>query len=87
MLLACYSQFFESNRTAFTRILKAMSVVSFRYNVICNLQTLDQERLYNEIAWKVSSKTLVNAFDVIKALREVYPEDEAFTLKSPSKIA
>jgi hypothetical protein len=78
MLLACYSQFFESNRTAFTRILKAVSVVSFRYNVICNLQTHDQERLYNEIAWKVSSKTLVNAFDVIKALREVYPEDEAF---------
>jgi len=78
MLLACYVKFFESNRSAFTRVLKAVAVVSFRYNVICNLQTHDQERLYNEIAWKVSAGTLATAFDVINALLDVYPEDEPF---------
>lgn len=78
MLLACYDKFFESNRAAFTRVLKAVAVVSFRYNVICNLQTHDQERLYNEIAWKVSGGTLGTVFDVINALRDVYPEDEPF---------
>lgn len=78
MLLACYSKFFDSNRIAFTRVLKAVTVVSFRYNVICNLQTHDQERLYNEIAWKVSAGTLATASEVINALRDVYPEDEPF---------
>lgn len=78
MLLACYVKFFDSNRNAFTRVLKAVTVVSFRYNVICNLQTHDQERLYNEIAWKVSAGTLATVSDVINALRDVYPEDEPF---------
>jgi hypothetical protein len=36
MLLACHTQFFEGDRPAFTRILKAIVVISFRYNVICN---------------------------------------------------
>lgn len=78
MLLACYVKFFDSNRAAFTRVLKAVTVVSFRYNVICNLQTHDQERLYNEIAWKVSAGTLATVSEVINALRDVYPEDEPF---------
>jgi hypothetical protein len=78
MLLACYGKFFDSNRAAFTRVLKAVTVVSFRYNVICNLQTHDQERIYNEIAWKVSAGTLASVSEVINALRDVYPEDEPF---------
>lgn len=78
MLLACYVKFFDSNRVAFTRVLKAVTVVSFRYNVICNLQTHDQERLYNEIAWKISAGTLVTVSEIINALRDVYPEDEPF---------
>jgi hypothetical protein len=78
MLLACYVKFFDSNRAAFTRILRAVSVVSFRYNVICNLQSHDQERLYNEIAWKVSAGTLNQVSGVIDALQAVYPEDESF---------
>lgn len=78
MLLAFYVKFFDSNRVAFTRVLKAVTVVSFRYNVICNLQTHDQERLYNEIAWKVSAGTLATLSEVINALRDVYPEDEPF---------
>ena len=78
MLMACYVKFFDSNRTAFTRVLKAVTVVSFRYNVICNLQTHDQERLYNEIAWKVSAGTLDTVSAVINSLRDVYPDDDPF---------
>ncbi len=78
MLLACYVKFFDSIRVAFTRVLKTVNVCSFRYNVICNLQTHDQERLYNEIAWKVSAGTLASVSEVINALRDVYPEDEPF---------
>ena len=78
MLLACYVKFFDTNRAAFARVLKSVTVVSFRYNVICNLQTHDQERLYNEIAWKVNAGTLASVSEVVNALRDVYPEDEPF---------
>lgn len=78
MLLATYVRFFDANRAGFTRVLRAVAVVSFRYNVICNLQTHDQERLYNEIAWKLSGGNLASVAEVIQALRAVYPEDEPF---------
>lgn len=78
MLMACWSKFFEVEREAFTRILRAVAVISFRYNVICNLQAHEQERLYNEIARMVSDGTYENAADVMAALQEVYPDDNQF---------
>lgn len=78
ILLACYHQFFDNDRDAFTRILKAIAVISFRYNVICNLQTYEQERLYNEIAVKVSHGHYKTAEEVLAALGVVYPDDNQF---------
>ena len=73
-----HARYFEHERSAFTRILKAIAVVSFRYNVICNLQTHEQERLYNEIASKVTDNKFERASDVVVSLREVYPDDNPF---------
>lgn len=78
ILLACHRRFFESERQAFTRILRAIAVISFRYNVICNLQTHDQERLYNEVAWKMDQGKLTELRPVLQVLREVYPDDQKF---------
>jgi hypothetical protein len=78
MLMACHAAFFEQNRAAFTRILRSIVVVSFRYNVICNLQTHEQERLYNDIAQKIASRTHSKPADVIAALNPVYPDDNQF---------
>ncbi len=78
MLMACQRRYFDQDRAAFTKILKAIAVVSFRYNVICNLQTHDQERLYSEIAWKLSSAAIASPAEVIASLSEVYPEDNQF---------
>lgn len=78
MLMACYEKFYEAERTTFTKILKAIVAISFRYNVICNLPTHEQERLYNEIARKVSDGTAVNYSDVIHLLQPVYPSDNEF---------
>jgi hypothetical protein len=77
MLMTSHRQFFDQDRPAFTRILKAIAVISFRYNVICNLQTQEQEQLYNDIAVKVFDSTYSPA-QVIAALRSVYPEDQTF---------
>lgn len=78
MLMACWSKFYEYERKEFSRIMRAVAVISFRYNVICNLQTHEQERLYNEIAWKVSGGTFEYPSDVMTALAEIYPGDQQF---------
>jgi hypothetical protein len=78
MLLVCHDRFFEADRDVFTRVLRSVAVLSFRYNVICGLQTHDQERLYNEVAWKVSDGTFSGLRDVLGALRAIYPEDRQF---------
>lgn len=78
MLMACHARCFDSDRQSFTRIVRAIAVVSFRYNVICNLQTHEQERLYNEIAWNVSDGNLFRVNDMLEKLRDVYPEDAVF---------
>ena len=78
MLMASHSRFFEPDHAAFTRILRTIAILSFRYNVICNLQTHEQERLYNDIARKVSDGDYSKPTQVIDALREVYPDDGRF---------
>lgn len=78
MLLASYVRFFEHDRAEFTRILNAVAIISFRYNVICNLQANDQERAYNDIALGISNGTLTTAADVIQKLHVIYPDDAMF---------
>lgn len=78
MLMACYERFFESNRPAFSKILRNVAVLSFRYNVICNLQTHEQERLYNDIARKVNDGVFTSHKQVADALSEIYPQDQQF---------
>lgn len=68
----------DVHRGAFARILRALAVVSFRYNVICNLQIHEQERVYNDIARKVSDGTYSRPQEVIAALIDVYPHDDQF---------
>lgn len=78
MLMASHAKFHETDRTAFTRIVKAVEVVSFRYNVICNHPAHEQERLYNDIARKVSDGTYSQPAEVVGALRDIYPDDSLF---------
>ncbi|XGB43962.1 MAG: HNH endonuclease family protein [Nodosilinea sp. LVE1205-7] len=78
MLLACYQRFFQSDRSAFSRILRAIGVISLRYNVICNLPTHEQETLYNDVARKVSEGTYGRYSQVRQALRRIYPDDAQF---------
>ena len=57
MLMACYRQFAQSSDSSksdiFRKVLKAVVMISFRYNVICNLQTQNQEQIYNQVAYKI----------------------------------
>lgn len=66
------------NDTEFTRILRACSIISFRYNVIGNFATNEQERVYNSVAEKIAKNQLKSAADIIRALRQIYPPDDQF---------
>ncbi len=61
----------------FDRILKAVCVISFRYNVICNMQTNEQERAYNEVSIAISGGER-SVQDALGGLKRVYPEDSQF---------
>ena len=66
------------NDAEFARVLRACAIVSFRYNVIGNLATNEQERVYNSVAEKIAKRELTTAADVLRALRPVYPSDAQF---------
>jgi hypothetical protein len=66
------------NDLDFTRVLRACAIVSLRYNVIGNLATNEQERVYNAVAEKIAKQQLASVGEIIRALRPVYPTDEQF---------
>ncbi len=79
VLMACHHRFFETDRKAFSRFLTAVVTVSLRYNVICGNQAHEQERVYNDIAVKLTQGIYSRGEEAILALRPAYPEDRRFT--------
>ncbi len=66
------------NDEDFGGLLRATSVIAFRYNVIGSQHTGEQERVYHAAAMqlqKEDSPRLQTALDVLKA---IYPADDAF---------
>ena len=78
VLLAAFDRFEQQDRTGFERFLRAIAVVSFRYNVICGRQSNEQEMLYNDIARGLSAGRIAGVAEAIGALRPVYPSDGEF---------
>ncbi len=78
LLLAAFERFGERDRAGFGRFLRAIAVVSFRYNVIGGRQSNEQEVVYNRIACELSAGTIDSVQAAIAKLRPVYPEDAEF---------
>lgn len=74
-LMIAYKKLHEKD---FNKILRACSIISFRYNIICGLHTGEQERVYNDIAFKIANNELNNAPDIIRLLKNIYPSDQNF---------
>nr|VFK65329.1 MAG: Uncharacterized conserved protein, contains ParB-like and HNH nuclease domains [Candidatus Kentron sp. TUN] len=75
LLIACYEY---CKRSDFSRILRDIVIISFRYNVIGSLPPQDQERIYSEVAQKISKGSYTKYRDIIGALRHIYPDDKKF---------
>ena len=86
LLLAAFDQFAEDNRAGLGHFLRAISVVSFRYNVICGHPSNEQETMYNRIACNISAGHIDNATAAVAELKPVYPDDAKFKAAFATKV-
>ncbi|MBE9075979.1 DUF262 domain-containing protein [Romeria aff. gracilis LEGE 07310] len=75
LLLAARRQFSEAD---FETLLRAGVVFSFRYNVIGSQPPSEQERVYNQVAQRLSKGEFANLAAVLGALTSIYLADEPF---------
>lgn len=73
------------NPNDFTTLLKIIVNISFRYNVIGTMQAGEQERVYSDVAARISAGTIADLPSIIEALRPVYLGDAAFKAAFASK--
>ncbi len=66
------------SETDFGILLRAIVIASFRYNVIGNLQTSEQERTYHTVADRIAKSEFKSLSQMLEGLRPVYPQDENF---------
>lgn len=70
----------------FESVLRACVVICFRYNVIGNLPTNEQERVYYGVAQRITDGSAQTAAQVLQGLRDIYPSDEAFKQSFVDKV-
>lgn len=75
LLMAAYKRLSKDD---FDRVLRACCIISFRYNVICNFHTGEQEKVYSDIAYNIAEGKLISAKDILEKLKAVYPQDDIF---------
>lgn len=83
LLLAAHRAYLSED---FTDLLRACSVISFRYNVISGLATNEQERTYNAVALQIADGHFASAHDALRALEPVYVSDKLFQEAFAEKI-
>ena len=66
------------NSREFVRVLKLVTVISFRYSIICSLNTNTLEPIYHQAAKAVADGKATTAGMVFSYLRQIYVEDERF---------
>lgn len=75
LLMAAYDRFEYAD---FTRLLKLIATLTFRYTIISRLNPVDMEAVYNEAALQVAAGTVTTPRQVFEVLRPLYVADEKF---------
>ncbi len=74
-LFAAYGKFSSED---FTRLLKLVGILSFRYTVVSSLNPNELEILYNNVAIAIANGEITNPKQVFDNLRSAYVSDEKF---------
>jgi uncharacterized protein with ParB-like and HNH nuclease domain len=75
LLLAAYNNLTTEE---FTKVLRVVSVITFRYTIIGGLHTNLKEDVYNKAAIKISNKDLTTASLIAKEVKALYTSDKDF---------
>ena len=75
LLLASYNNL---STEEFTKALRVVSVITFRYTIIGGLHTNLKEDVYNKAAIKISNKELTTASSIAKEVKSLYTSDKDF---------
>ena len=62
----------------FTKVLKFVSIITFRYTIIGKQHTNLKEDIYNKAAIKISEKETISANSIVQHLKLLYPSDNDF---------
>lgn len=75
LLLASYNNLSPEE---FTKVLRIVSVITFRYTIIGGLHTNLKEDVYNKAAIKISNKEITTAAQIAKEVKALYTSDKDF---------
>jgi uncharacterized protein with ParB-like and HNH nuclease domain len=75
IIIAAYN---ELNTEDFKKVLKLVSIITFRYTVIGRLHTNLKEDVYNKAAIKISNKEVTTIIGIAELLKSLYPSDNDF---------
>ncbi|OHD57693.1 MAG: hypothetical protein A2Y33_04240 [Spirochaetes bacterium GWF1_51_8] len=79
------SAFHKFNESEFVVLLKILSVIAFRYNIIGGMNPNDQEYIYNKVAVKIFQNEIRNAKSAWSELKPLYTSDEKFKIDFSNK--
>ncbi|HIK12069.1 MAG TPA: DUF262 domain-containing protein [Oscillatoriaceae cyanobacterium M33_DOE_052] len=74
-LFAAYQKFEADN---FTRLLKLVAVISFRYTIVSSLNPNELEKIYNQTAIDIAKGNITTPRQVFERMRTVYVANEKF---------
>jgi uncharacterized protein with ParB-like and HNH nuclease domain len=74
-IFSAYTRFSPEN---FTRLLKLVCVISFRYTIVSSLNPNELETLYSRVAIAITNGIITNPRQAFEYLRSVYVTDEKF---------
>lgn len=83
LILAAKRHFSDGD---FETMLRSCVVISFRYNVIGSQPTSEQERVYNQVAAKISEGAYPTLTAALGGMTSVYPLDNSFRAAFTEKI-
>jgi uncharacterized protein with ParB-like and HNH nuclease domain len=86
LLIAAYSSVEQDKRDFFLFVLRSVYIISFRYNLICNKLTNEQEKVYNEAAIYLTQQKHYDKKQLVQILAKIYPEDKEFKASFANKI-
>lgn len=82
ILIAAYNHL---NEPDFARVLKMVSVITFRYTIIGRLHTNLKEDVYNKAAILISQQGGAKILEIAEILKPLYPSDQDFKNDFSSK--